>query len=364
MERTVCPPRGTAGLEGSERPGLFEIAGRVLLFEENGAPLTELIELLEGYYCKPIPRSTCITPDATIRLRVTEYPHEIADAFEQFEISGGGVCYTEGRTCIFDFESGRVIAHSGDPQQIDVLTRRALDLKRAEDLQVINYAISTALRRSGIYELHSAALVEPHSGCGVLFAGASGSGKSTLALQLVANGWRYLTDDVLFLKHEGNAVKAYPLRRAFAVTQTTADASGKRVREAFANVVWFKDSKKPFMPNEVFPATFVSNCEPHAIFFPAVTDEDRSIVKPLTRSETMIHLIKLSPWSCYDPVTGPGHLHALSSLAKQCEGFVLLAGRDVLRDPARATELVNSVLEITSMEVRPRSWKCTTPLLP
>jgi len=207
-------------------------------------------------------------------------------------------------------------------------------------LQVLNYAISTALRRCDVYELHSGAVVDPQTERRVLFAGASGSGKSTLTIQLVGKGWRYLTDDVLLLKNVRGVMKAFPLRRAFAVTQSTVEASGKRVRKAFANVDWLNDSKKPFMPNEVFPETFLPDCKPQAIFFPTITDEDQSVVRPLTRSETMIHLIKLCPWSCYDPITSAGHLHALSSLARQCAGFVLLAGRDLLRDPARASDLV------------------------
>lgn len=336
MESVFCPPEVIAGSDHSERPALFEIAGRVLLFEEDGAPL----ELLGGYYCKPIPRDAGITPAARIRIRVTEFPHEIATAFQKFEIFGGGVCYTDGSTCIFDYEKGRVIANGAEPQQIEVLAKGALDLSRFEDLQVMNCAISTALRRSRLFELHSAAVVEPDSRRGVLFAGVSGSGKSTLTLQLVASGWQYLTDDVLFLKELDGVFKAYPLRRAFAVTRATVEAGGSRVRQAFANGDWTNGSKKVFMPHDLFPDAFLSDCEPRVIFFPAITDERDSVVKALTTRETMIQLIKLCPWSCYDPVTSLEHVAALAALARQCRGFSFGAGKDLLDDPARASALV------------------------
>src|SRR6185295_7572664 len=108
----------------------------------------------------------------------------------------------------------------------------------------------------------------------------------TLTLQLVANGWQYLTDDVLLLKSVRGVMKAYPVRKAFAVTRSTVDAAGSRAREAFANADWSNGSKKSFMPHDFFPQAFSPDCEPHSIFFPTITDEDQSVVKPLTRSET------------------------------------------------------------------------------
>lgn len=326
-----------------ERPAIasvFEIAGRFIFFESNGANVSGLAELLAGYYCTAVSPSECPAPDATIRWHLQDFPRDIASGFQQFEISGGGLGATDGRTCLFDFKNARVIVHGGEPLRLDVLMRSELDIERPDDLQVVNYAISTALRRCDLYELHSGGVVNPKNHQGVLLAGPSGCGKSTLTLQLVANGWRYLTDDVLFLKSDGRAIKAYPLRRAFAVTQSTVEAGGTRVRKAFAGVKWFDGAKQPFMPHKIFPEMFLPECEPRAIFFPTITDAEQSMVRPLTHAETMIHLIKLCPWSCYDPVTSTRHLDVLSSLAKQCNGFKLLAATDLLRDPARASDLV------------------------
>jgi hypothetical protein len=348
MESTTRPDPAFRVPTHFERPAIasvFEIAGRFILFESNGVELRGFSKALSEYYCTPVRPGTCPMPDATIRFQAEDIPL-VVTGFERFEISGGGVGYTDGRTCVFDFEHARVLVHPGRSHQIDLLVRRELDVRRFEDLQVLNYAISTALRRCDVYEMHSGAVVEPQTGRGVLFAGASGSGKSTLTLQLVANGWQYLTDDVLLLKSVGGMMKAYPVRRAFAVTRSTVDAGGSRAREAFANADWSHGSKKSFMPHDLFPGAFSPNCEPHSIFFPTITEEEQSIVRPLTRSETMIQLIKLCPWSCYDPVTSAGHLHALGSLAKQCAGFVLRAGKDLFSDPARASDLA---LEYTTV---------------
>ena len=319
---------------------MFEIAGRFILFKSNNVQLQGLAEALSEYYCTPVGPGVLQVPDATIRFQTENTAFDV-DGFERFEISGGGVAYTDRRTSVFDFDGARVLVRPGNTHQIDLLMKRDLDFQRFDDLQVLNYAISTALRRCDVYELHSGAVVEPQTKRGVLFMGASGSGKSTLTLQLVANGWQFLTDDVLCLKESGGVVQAYPLRRAFAVTRSTADASGLPAREALANVDWSDGSKKAFMPHDVFPEAFLPDCEPHSIFFPDITDEKQSVVKPLTPGDTMIQLIKLCPWSCYDPVTSTRHLHVLSSLAKQCNGFKLLAGTDLLSDPTRASDLVS-----------------------
>ena len=341
METLLCAPVSAAASQPSVRPAiasLFEIAGRRVLFEPKGATLPGFAELLAGYYCTALPLNG--KPDAIIRLSVSEFSPDIASTFDRFDVSGGGVGYTDGRTFVFDFKDSRIIVGPDQPPQIDVWMRKELDLQRADELQVLNYALSIALRRCAVYELHSGAVVEPHSQRGVLFIGPSGSGKSTLTLQLVANGWQYLTDDVLLLQNVGGLVKAYPLRRAFVITHSTVVASGLEVREAFAKVDWSNGFKKPFMPNDFFPESFSASCQPQAIFFPAITNEEQSVVRPLTQSETMIRLIKLCPWSCYDSVSSSGHLEALAALAKQCNGFLLFAGQDLLRDPATALKLV------------------------
>lgn len=340
MESVYGAPKVTAGLDYSERLAIFEIAGRLLFFEGAAAPLEGLAELLNGYYSQPISPAAFSQPDATIRFQIREFPNEIAGTFQQFAISGGGSGYTNGQSCIFDFVNGRVIADPGEPPLIEVLMRETLKLDRVEDLEVLNYAISTALRRCGLYELHSGAVVDPQTQRGVLFAGASGSGKSTITLQLVASGWQYLSDDVVFVESLGEVLTAYPWRRAFAVTESTVQAAGRPIREALMNTRWSNGSKKLFMPLDFFPGAFLPQCEPFAIFFPNITDGVHSSVKLLTRTETMKQLIRLCPWSCYDPVTSPKHLAVLRSLAQQCQGFALSAGRDLLRDPTRASELV------------------------
>ena len=65
--------------------------------------------------------------------------------------------------------------------------------------QRTSFAVCAALRRFGMFELHSAGVVHPVSERAFSIIGPSGSGKSTLALHLAIAGWPYLSDDELLL---------------------------------------------------------------------------------------------------------------------------------------------------------------------
>lgn len=342
MESVVCSDVTADAPAFSKRPpvsNIYEIAGRFLLFASPDGDLpSHLSQLLKELYFNPAGNPV---PDATISFQQCSFLPAIPEAHESFEVSDGGVCHTDGNTYLFDFDIGRVVINPSPSRRVDVLMRKELDLERAEHVKVFNYAISSALRRCGLYELHSAAVIEPGTQKGVLFAGPSGSGKSTLTLQFAAGGWQFLTDDVLLLKEANRIVEAEPLRRAFAVTDKTLSVSGhRRLREAVTTSDQFDGSKKRLAPRDIFPGGFAPACTPASIFFPVITHRTGSTVRELSRSEALIKLVRLCPWACYDRGTGSDHLRVLGTLAKQCQSFELLAGQDLLDNPERVSGLV------------------------
>jgi len=206
--------------------------------------------------------------------------------------------------------------------------------------RLVSYGLSAALRRRGRFELHSAALVDPQSGTGVLIIGPSGSGKSTQTVHLAAAGWPFLTDDVLLLGQEAAAIQAWPLRRCFAITSETFAASRfLQTRTSFDPVGVQEDDKRLFVPHGVFTAGFRDNCVPGTLVFPELRGGSRSRVFRLSAGEAMARLIRMSPWSCYDRATAAGHLAILSALAQQARAYSLLAGTDLL-DAESSTDLI------------------------
>ena len=335
-----------AAIASSERPAVsvvFEIAGRFVLIESHdGTQPSGLDLLLSGFYVTPVQPSAGVTPDATIEFRRDDGLRSFDGNFDRFEVPGGGYCHTDGRSSLFDFESSRVVIHPHPSRRTEIFVKEKLDLSRAEHLQVFNYAISASLRRCGIYELHSAGVLDPQTRAGVMVVGPSGSGKSTITLQLAAAGWPYLTDDILLLSEENGKVEARPLRRAFAVTESSVSASGHSVLADSMRGLRFGESKKRFSPHDFFASGFASSCVPGMIYFPAVTHDQETRIRALSQSETMIRLVKMCPWASYDRGTGSTHLQILATLARQCEAYELDAGLDVLADPTLLPRLMGT----------------------
>jgi hypothetical protein len=190
-----------------------------------------------------------------------------------------------------------------------------------------SFAVCAGLRRYGLFDLHSAGVVEPHSGNGILIVGPSGSGKSTLAFQLAQSGWSYLSDDELLLSRADGVVEARGFRSFFAMSTAEAGAPFKHC----------------FEPEVVFGSRRVAQASPGWLLFIRLNGESRSELRKLTQAETMKRLIRACPWATYDRSIAGANLGLLSALARQARGFDLSAGRDLL-GPGFAARLVNEAL--------------------
>lgn len=336
----------------SARPAVsmtYEIAGRFLSIESNeGLQPAGLDQLLARFYLTPAESSEVVAPDAIIKFSREKNLDPISSDLECFEVPGGH-CHTDGQLFVFDFDSGRVVVQPYPSRLTEIVMNRKMNLTRSQDAQIFNYAISAALRRCDFYELHSAAVLEPETRRGILLVGPSGSGKSTITLQLAAAGWPYLTDDILLLTEGTENVEARPLRRAFAVTAASVSASGhSALAESMSRFEDFGESKKRFAPQDFFPSGFASSCVPGAIYFPTVTDNPTTEVRALSQGETMIRLVRISPWASYHRSLGREHLRALATLTRQCKSYELSAGRDMLTDASLLPRLLSRDLAVES----------------
>ena len=183
------------------------------------------------------------------------------------------------------------------------------------------FAVCAALRRYGLFDMHSAGVVEPETGNGVLIIGPSGSGKSTLALQLVTSGWSYLSDDELLLSLAECVVEARGFRSFFAVSD-----SGTRLKHCFE-------------PEVVLGSKRIAEAAPRALLFTRLHRESPSELNRLTQTETMTRLLRACPWATYDKSIAGANLNLLSMLARQAGGFDLSAGLDLL-EPGFAASFV------------------------
>jgi hypothetical protein len=299
----------------------YSVAGRFLFVESNDPELRNLIvELFAGWQLTPVPEPHR-SPDIRISFSCGETPHEVRGDLNHFEVADGGKCYTDGAD--FYLVLGNAVIHlqNGAPVTVDVSLS---DLPVARDpmlARATSFAVCAGLRRFGLFDLHSAGVVDPHDGKGVLIVGPSRSGKSTLAVQLASAGWSYLSDDEVLLSLVDDAVEARGFRSFFAVS--TGDLF-----------------KHCFEPDTVFVARRTSHVLPGLILFTRLNNQSESRLSKLTQTETMMRLIRACPWATYDSAVASANLEVLSALARQAIGFDLAAGRDLLV-PRFASELLS-----------------------
>ena len=291
----------------------YSVAGRLLFIESLNLELCKLLEqLFAGWQLTSVsfPQRP---PDVRINFICDETLPEIPRRLNYFEIAEGGKCYPDGAGFYLSLGNSLVHLENGNPVTVSVWLK---ELPAAGDpllARVGSFAVCAGLRRYGLFDLHSAGLVEPESGKGVVIVGPSGSGKSTLALQLVRSGWPYLSDDELLLSLADGLVEARGFRSFFAVS------AGKQ-----------EPLKHCFEPETVFGSQRRETMLPRVLLFIRLTGEHDSHFNKLTQSETMTRLIRACPWATYDTSIAGANLELLSTLARQATGFDLAAGRDLL----------------------------------
>jgi len=200
------------------------------------------------------------------------------------------------------------------------------------------------LRPQGCYGLHACGL-ERH-GAGLLLVGASGSGKTTTSLQLIDQGWRYLSDDAVLLRQEASGdVRAHAFRRGFSCTAETlayfpglagasefGDPGGKRV-------VYLESAAPGSSP-------FTPHCTPSSIVFPTLAGTASTRLRPLSNAQSLLRLCQQSAGIMTDVAVSQGQLTSLTALTLQARSFELLLGQDALEQPDLAHTLITQTLTV------------------
>lgn len=324
-------------IQVSERPRYlrsYSIARRSLLTECLDPGFGQLIERLFARWQLTPVSSQERTADIHANFACADSLPEIPHGLTCFEIADGGQCFTDGvdlyvvlRNCLLQLKHGVPLSirlwFDEFPGPADPILIKAT-----------SFAVCAALRRFGLFELHSAGVVHPENDKGVLIVGPSGSGKSTLALQLAMDGWPYLSDDEVLLSLSNGEVEARGFRSLFAVNADTASALGLQLSS--------ETSKTSFEPAAVVLSSRRPQAVPRLLLFIRVSGEPKTHLNKLSQSGAMGRLIRACPWASYDTFVAGANLEVLSRLARQASAFDLHAGRDLLA-PRCASELLSSI---------------------
>lgn len=303
--------------------GFYSVAGRLLFVEIPDQRLRSLIEVFfSSWQLTPVSFPDK-SPDIRINFTCCETSLELPHHLNQFEIAEGGYCYADGADFYLTLRGSMVHLVSGTPVTVDVSLAKLPDPEDPLPATIASFAVCAALRRFGLFDLHSAGVINPMSGKGILIIGPSGSGKSTLALQLTRARWPYLSDDLLLLSLADGEVLARGFRKFFAVS-SQGDSR-------------FKTCFEPVM---AFGSPHLAHASPGLLLFTSLNGEEKTRLSKLTQTETMLRLIKACPWATFDTAIASANLGVLSALARQATGFDLSAGRDLLIW-GRAAELLS-----------------------
>ena len=205
-----------------------------------------------------------------------------------------------------------------------------------------NFGLLKLLRPLNFYSLHAAGLVTPH-GQGVLVVGPSGSGKSTLALGLIRHGWRYLTDDAVFLRPVPGRICALALRKHFYI-----DAAAARSHQDLPLGGEIPDKqgrprRRVHLENTVLHLQRTHRCIPELLLFSTIVSSKRSVMTPVDPSSALKMLLEASGPQLFDDVTMGPHLDVLKKLLRQTRYFELQAGLDLYSDPTILVQLLSDV---------------------
>jgi hypothetical protein len=323
------------GIQVFDRPAsqsFYAVAGRLLFIQSFDLSLATLIEqLFSGWQLTPVPCPER-SPDIKISFFCGDSPPEIPAGLNQFEVAAGGRCYSAGDQYYLEFDNSLLHLGNGNPVGVFVWIKQLPGPTDVELARVTSFAVCAALRRFGLFELHSAGVVTPNTETGVLIIGPSGSGKSTLTLQLATAGWGYLSDDELLLNVVEGEVEARGFRSFFALAPETTSVNGSSTRT----------TKRCFEPAGVLAAPLVARVVPRFLLFSAISRAQKTQLRELTPAETMARLIRACPWATYDTAVAGQNLELLSQLARQAKGFNLMAGTDLL-EPTDASRIISSV---------------------
>jgi hypothetical protein len=137
----------------SKQQTTYLVAGHSIVVETQDAwAATAIAELFPGWYLTP----GCATKEElslpAIVIRSSASPPQVQKDWDQFEIAGGGTCYSDGQTSYIDIEGSIVAIDKPGFTAVEVWANGPLDLQSPALTRVVTYALAAALRRRRLFE--------------------------------------------------------------------------------------------------------------------------------------------------------------------------------------------------------------------
>jgi hypothetical protein len=186
-------------------------------------------------------------------------------------------------------------------------------------------ALCELLKRRGRLSLHAACVSGPRQAA--LIAGPSGVGKSTLVLALATLGFRFGSDDMVFMEPSDGGVLVHGFSDSIGVMTDTAARF-----EALADLAHSPPPlgfrKHLIRIEERFQVQTIDRCRPGALVFPERVAQSESRIEPMSAAEAWLRLVPNVLLT--HPTATQSHLAAIAGLTEQVACYRLCSGTDVI----------------------------------
>jgi hypothetical protein len=261
--------------------------------------------------------------DMAISLRavesVTARSPDLTYCFDHFSTS----CYS-GRAALHLFDQGSYWTIPDDQATCEAWVEEGVQAEPWVLEGALIVALIELLRRRSLYQLHAGCVV-PDGATGVLISGNSGSGKSTAVTALLSAGWRYIGDDLLFVKPRWGVISMVGWREMANLSRKCADAFGLPMLPERAR----PDGRYVVDLDERFPGARIPSARPKVLLVCEVAQPTRSEVTPLKRAHALAVVVRQSPLVLVTGRLAEEHMCVLHGLVEQCDCYTLRAGEDV-----------------------------------
>lgn len=189
--------------------------------------------------------------------------------------------------------------------------------------------ISEVFKLNGFYKLHAAALENQRRG--LLLVGPSGSAKTTLSVILVKEGYRFISDDLVFIKYPGRTIEAGSIINTdFKVKAKSG--SCERIKLLNPSIIW---------PKAKISATTV-----RGVIFPKITSQKKTKIIHISYAQAFGLLLNSNSLIAYGQEgIIRKHIGCFKKIASLKERYVIFLGRDALIQPKVIPGILNSLVK-------------------
>jgi len=254
------------------------------------------------------------------------------------------VFFESGRTYFTDFRSYLTLEPDGK-NAVGFISPETLEEGGRHFFTHIFFTIALfeMLRHQGIFFLHAAGLVSPE-GKSLVFPASAGQGKSTLALYLIREGFKYLSDDTIFLSRSRGRVFISGFQKLSHLPE--------EIFSRFPELKLFKNAprleskgKRMVDLEKVFPdRRSPGSSAPGALVFLQKTEEGKSRLAPLSKHSAFQLLLDQSPFAYLNPALAQEHLNILRDFVASNSAWALASGSDWTKNPRLLTTLLAAAL--------------------